>query len=89
MIEEARVDAERLVARSQAIVTGTEDAVGDPLVVDLTHDGGADEAEGAGAPRRSRYERNSAMLPSIGKDASDILGSLKSLREASRTDRAT
>jgi cell division septum initiation protein DivIVA len=66
MIEEARAEAERLVARSQAIVTGSEDAVGDSLIVDLTHDGGADEAEGDGALRRSRYERNSAMLPSMG-----------------------
>jgi cell division septum initiation protein DivIVA len=86
MIQEARAEADRLVARSQAIVAGSEDAVGDSLVVDLTHDGGADEAEDDDAPRRTRYERRSAKLPSIGEDASDILRSLKSLREDSSTD---
>jgi DivIVA domain-containing protein len=87
MIEEARAEAERL--RSQAIVTGSEDAVGDSLIVDLTHDGAQTKPKGDGALRRSRYERNSAMLPSMGEDASDVLGSLKSLREASRLHRTT
>jgi DivIVA domain-containing protein len=86
IIEEARGEVERLMAQPEANVTSSEDAAGDSLVVDLTHDGGADEAEDDGAPRRTRYERRSAKLPSIGEDASDILRSLESLREDSSTD---
>jgi cell division septum initiation protein DivIVA len=86
MIEEGRAEADRLVSRSQAIVTGSKDTVGDSLVVDLTHDGGADQAEDDDAPRRTRYERRSAKLPSIGEEASEILRSLKSLRVDSNRD---
>ena len=89
MIGEARADADRLVAQSQAIVTGSEDAVGESVLVDITDGPGADEVEGAGASKRSRYQRNSATLPSIGDDAFDVLASLKRLRESSATDRPT
>ncbi len=37
-----------------------------------------------GSERRTRYERKSAKLPSMGDDASRIIGSLKRLREKSR-----
>jgi len=40
--------------------------------VDLTHDAGTDEAEEDGAQSLTRNERDSAMLPSIGEDASDV-----------------
>lgn len=86
IIKDARAEAVRLMAQSQAIVTSSEDVAADSLVVDLTHNGGADEAEDDGAQRRTRYERNSARLPSIGKDASDVLRSLESLREDLSTD---
>ena len=86
IIEDARAEAVRLMAQSQASVTSSEDVAADSLVVDLTHDGGADEAEDDGAQRRTRYERNSARLPSIGEDASDLLRSLESLREDLSTD---
>ena len=86
IIKDARAEAVRLMAQSQAIVTSSQDVAADSLVVDLTHDGGADEAKDDGAQRRTRYERNSARLPSIGKDASDVLRSLDSLREDLSTD---
>lgn len=86
IIEDARAEAVRLMAQSQAIVTSTEDVAADSLVVDLTHNGGADEAEDDGAQRRTRYERNSARLPSIGEDASDVFRSLERLREDLSTD---
>jgi DivIVA domain-containing protein len=86
IIEDARAEAVGLMAQSQAIVTSSEDVAADSLVVDLTHNGGADEAEDDGAQRRTRYERNSARLPSIGEDASDVLRSLESLREDLSTD---
>lgn len=44
----------------------------DSLVVDLTHDGGTDETEEDGAQLLTRNERDSAMLPSIAEDASDV-----------------
>lgn len=78
-IVEARAEADRIVSQAHAGVTSSEDGPGDSLVVDLTHDEGADEA----APRRTRYERKSANLPSIGEDASDILRSLERLRDSS------
>ena len=40
--------------------------------MDLTRDGGADETEEDGAQSLTRNERDSAMLPSIGEDASDV-----------------
>lgn len=86
IIEDARAKSARLMAESQASVTSSEDVAADSLVVDLTHNGGADEAEDEGAQRRTRYERNSARLPSIGEDASDVLRSLESLREDLSTD---
>ena len=86
IIEDARAEAVRLMAQSQAIVTSSEDVAADSLVVDLTHNGGADEAEDDGAQRRTRYERNSARLPSIGEDASDVFRSLERLREDLSTD---
>jgi len=86
IIEDARAEAVGLMAQSQAIVTSSEDVAADSLVVDLTHNGGADEAEDDGAQRRTRYERNSARLPSIGEDASDVFRSLERLREDLSTD---
>jgi DivIVA domain-containing protein len=86
IIEDARAEAARLMAQSQGILTSSKDVAADSLVVDLTHNGGADEAEDNGAQRRTRYERNSARLPSIGEDASDVLRSLESLREDLSTD---
>ncbi len=83
ILEEARAEADRIVSQAHAGVTSSEDAPADSLVVDLTHDDGADEAEDDDAPRRTRYERRSAKLPSIGEDASDILRSLKSFRDSS------
>ncbi len=50
----------------------SHDAAGDSLVVDLTHDAGTDETENDSAPRLTRNERDSARLPSIGEDASDV-----------------
>ncbi len=82
-IVEARVEADRIVSQAHAGVTSSEDAPGDSLVVDLTYDEGTDEADDDNSPPRTRYERRSANLPSIGEDASDILRSLERLRDSS------
>lgn len=82
-VVDARAEADRIVSQAHAGVTSSEDAPGDSLVVDLTYDEGADQADDDDSPRRTRYERNSAKLPSIGEDASDILRSLERLRDSS------
>ncbi len=72
MTQDAPAETERMMEQSQANVTSSQDAAGDSLVVDLTHDAGTDEAEEDGAQSLTRNERDSAMLPSIGEDASDV-----------------
>ena len=56
-----------MMAQSQANVTSSQDAAGDSLVVDLTHDAGTDET----APRLTRNERSSDRLSNIEEDAPD------------------
>jgi hypothetical protein len=45
MTQDGRAETERMMEQSQANVTSSQDAAGDPLVVDLTHDAGTDETE--------------------------------------------
>ena len=75
---EAQSEADRIVSEARTAVADPEDAADDILVVDLTDHGHEDESDGT--PRRTRYERRSAKLPSIGDDASHVLRSLGSLR---------
>ena len=82
----ARDEAEGLIAQAQANAAVIEDRSGDALVVDLTDRDGVDEADDDGSLRRTRYERRSASLPSLGEDASKVLKSLESLREDPSTD---
>ena len=70
IVEEARMRAERLDA---------EAPMGEVVVVDLTDNGEATETEND--DRLTRYERQTAALPSMGEDASELLKSLRSLRE--------
>ncbi len=89
VLEEARAEADRVITGARANVTGVEDAPGNRQVVDLTSDIGVDQAEDAdddGASRLTRYERHSAGLPSLGDDASAVLGSLGRFREGSPPD---
>jgi len=89
VLVEARAEADRVITGARANVTGVEDAPGNRQVVDLTSDIGVDQAEDAdddGASRLTRYERHSAGLPSLGDDASAVLGSLGRLREGSPPD---
>ncbi len=89
MLEEARAEADRVITGERAGVTGVEDAPGNRQVVDLTSDVGVDktgDADDDGAARPTRYERHSAGLPSLGDDASAVLGSLGRLREGSPPD---
>ncbi len=72
MTQDAPAETERMMEQSQVKFTSSGDAAGDSLVVDLTHDGGTDEAEEDGAQSLTRNERDSAMLPSIAEDASDV-----------------
>ena len=72
MTQDAPEETERMMEQSQANVTSSQDAAGDSLVVDLTHDAGTDETEDDSEPRLTRNERDSARLPSIGEDASDV-----------------
>jgi len=71
MTQDGRAETERMMAQSQANVTSSDDAAGDSLVVDLTHDAGTDETEDDSAPRLTRNERSSDRLSSIGEDAPD------------------
>jgi hypothetical protein len=82
----ARDEAEGLIAQAQANAAMSEDRSGDALVVDLTDRDGVDEADDDGSLRRTRYERRSAALPSLGEDASKILRSLEGLRKDPNTD---
>ena len=89
MLEEARAEADRVITGERANVTGVEDAPRNHQVVDLTSDVALDQAEDAdddSAARRTRYERHSAGLPSLGDDASAVLGSLGRFREGSPPD---
>ncbi len=89
MLEEARAEADRVITGAQASVTGVEDVPGNRQVVDLTSDVGVDQtgdADDDGAARPTRYERHSAGLPSLGDDASAVLGSLWRLRDGSPPD---
>jgi hypothetical protein len=45
MTQDAPAETERMTEQSQANVTSSQDAAGDSLVVDLTHDAGTDETE--------------------------------------------
>jgi len=45
MTQDGRAETERIMEQSQANVTSSQDAAGDSLVVDLTHDAGTDETE--------------------------------------------
>jgi DivIVA domain-containing protein len=82
----ARDEAEGLIAQAQANAAMSEDRSGDALVVDLTDRDGVDEADDDSSLRRTRYERRSAALPSLGEDASKVLRSLEGLREDTSTD---
>lgn len=89
MIEEARAEADRVITEARANVTGLEDAPGNHQVVDRTSDVGVNQPEDAdddGVVRRTRYERHSAGLPSLGDDASAVLRSLGRFREGSPPD---
>jgi hypothetical protein len=72
MTQDPPAETERMMEQPQANVTSSQDAAGDSLVVDLTHDGGAHETEEDAAQSLTRNERDSAMLPSIAEDASDV-----------------
>jgi len=52
MTQDPPAETERRMEQPQANVTSSQDAAGDSLVVDLTHDGGADETEDGGAQHR-------------------------------------
>ena len=82
----ARDEAEGLIAQAQANAAMSEDRSGDALVVNLTDRDGVDEADDDGSLRRTRYQRRSASLPSLGEDASKVLKSLESLRGDPSTD---
>ncbi len=81
----ARDEAEGLIAQAQANAAVIEDRSGDTLVVDLTDRDGVDEADDDSSLRRTRYERRSAALPSLGEDASKVLRSLEGLRKDPNT----
>ncbi len=72
MTQDAPAETERMTEQSQANVTSSQDAAGDSLVVDLTHDAGTDETKEDGAQSLTRNERDSAMLSSIAKDVSYV-----------------
>ncbi len=72
MTQDPPAETEPMMEQPQANVTSSQDAAGDSLVVDLTHDAGTDKAEEDGAQSLTRNERDSAMLPSIAEDASDV-----------------
>jgi len=71
LTQDGQPETERMMAQSQANVTSPQDAAADSLVVDLTHDAGADETEDDSAPRLKRNERSSDRLSSIGEGAPD------------------
>ena len=89
VLEEARAEADRVITGERANVIGVEDPPRNHHVVDLRSDDSLDQAEDAdddGAARRTRYERHSAGLPSLGDDAAAVLGSLWRFREGSPPD---
>ncbi len=88
VLEEARAEADRVITGERANVTGVEDPPRNHHVVDLRSDDALDQADADddGAARRTRYERHSAGLPSLGDDAAAVLGSLWRFREGSTPD---
>ena len=71
MTQDAPAETERMTEQSQANVTSSQDAAGDSLVVDLTHDAGTDETEDDSEPRHPYLSRAHSA---IGADTGGVFG---------------
>lgn len=81
MVDSARSGGDPLVDPTPALADDQDAGDPDLISVDLRDDPADHEPEPARrAPRASRYKARSANLPSLGDDASSVIGGLESLR---------